>query len=78
MTGDSLDELEEKAILEGIKLASLNKWQNLAVELDATVIINHLNGINFSWRIKTILLNAKVLAKSLDSASWVNIPRNTN
>lgn len=74
MLGDSIEELEAKAILEGIKLVVLNKWQRVIVELDASTVINHLRGFNSSWRVETILSNAIFLAQTVGSISWEYIP----
>lgn len=41
-TGSSVEDLEAKAIMEGISLAISNKWQNVIIDSDAASIINHL------------------------------------
>lgn len=55
-----------------------NRWQNVIVELDATTIINHLQGKDFAWRIDSILSNTSTLSRTVDQIEWVHIPRTAN
>lgn len=73
VSADSIEELEAKAILEGVKLAIQNRWKHVSVESDAEMVINHFKGTKYSWRIDTIVDNAKVIARLFESANWVNI-----
>lgn len=75
---DSIEELEAKTILEGVKLAGLNKWQHVYVESDAATVIKHLKCSEFSWRIETIVSNAKAMASDINRVSWANIPKSAN
>lgn len=46
---DSAEELEAKAVLEGVRLAITHGWRNVILESDSATIIN---GSVFAWRIE--------------------------
>lgn len=74
----SVEEIEARTVLEGVRLATTNRWQNVIIESDATSIINHLQGKDFVWRIDYILSNVVILSISFDRIEWMHIPRTAN
>lgn len=78
MKGESIEELEAKAILEVNRLVVLKKWQKINVESNAATMIYHLRGLDFSWRVEAIMLYAKFLARSVGSVTWECIPITAN
>lgn len=73
-----MKEMEANAILEGIRLVVEKGWQNIVVESNAEMVINHLKGGAFIRRIEAILSAARALATSLRRVLWVAIPRTVN
>lgn len=45
--GSSVEEMEVRAILEGLRLTVEKNWHNIIVESDALTVINHLRGTHF-------------------------------
>lgn len=76
--GGSVEELEALAIVEGMILATESGWRDIVVESDSEVVINHLKGIKFSWRIEAILPRVRTMATSCATIRWVAILRNAN
>lgn len=67
------EEIEAKAILEGVRLAVSNVWPNVIIESDEANIINHHHGNDFAWRIALILSNAITISTSIECVAWVHI-----
>lgn len=67
-----------QGVVEGVRLALSNDWKNVIVESDSAIVIDHLLGRNFAWRVESELSNALVLASSVESIRWVKIPRAAN
>lgn len=74
----SVEGLKAKAILQGIRLAKDKEWQIIVVESDAEVVINHLKGMDFLWRIDMIMSNVLGLARSVNNVTWETIPITAN
>lgn len=64
--------------MEGVKLATEQRWQDVLIESDAELVIKHINGASFLWKLDTIVENIKVLATPIESISWAHIPRAAN
>lgn len=64
--------------MEGVKLATEQWWQDVLIESDAELVIKHINGASFLWKLDTIVENIKVLATPIESISWAHIPRAAN
>lgn len=63
---------------EGVKLALLKGWESVEMESDATLVIDHIYGVQKSWRIETIIQNSLHMAYSIRNISWRIIQRTTN
>lgn len=72
--GDSAKIIEARAVVEGFRLAVEKNWEDVVVETDAATIINHIKGIDKSWRIETIMANDLLLARSVRRISRRAIP----
>lgn len=57
--------MKATTIIEGVKLVVEERWQNVLIESDAKIVIKDFNDMEFSWRIDTIVANAKVLLAQL-------------
>lgn len=73
-----MEEIEAKAILEGIDLAVEMGWQTVTIESNNEVVINQLKGADSMWIIYSIVANIIALARTIGNVSWEVIPRMTN
>lgn len=74
----SIEELEAKAVLHAVQLAVEKRWPRTVIESDSEIVIDHLKGTTYLWRIDTILSNAKILASNIKAVDWIAIPRTVN
>lgn len=70
--------MKSKTILEELRLLMDKMWQNIVVESDVEIIINHLKDTNFIWRIDVISSNVLGLARAISLVSWEAIHRVVN
>lgn len=66
VVGCSVEEVEVRTVLEGVRLVVTNKWHNVIFESNAVTVINHLHGRDFAWTIDSILANAVTLSGNID------------
>lgn len=74
----STEEVEARAVLEGVRLAVSMEWQNVILESDALTVINQLQCRDLAWRLASTLANATSLEGSLERIYWVHIPSSAN
>lgn len=63
--GCGTGELEAVAILQGIRLIATKGWQSVIVESDSAIVIDHMMGTHFAWRVEPILANVVALANPI-------------
>lgn len=66
--------LETRGVYESVKLAIVNRWESVEIE----VVINHVKGIIKFWKIENIIQNNLHLACSIRNLTWNRIPRIAN
>lgn len=49
--------LEPTIIYKGTRLALEMNWQKVKIESDSQILINHIRGVNYHWRIATLVAN---------------------
>lgn len=69
--GAPAEDIEARAVLEGVQLARRNGWQNVVIKSNVAPIINHIRRTDFSWTIDTIFSNVSELARAFTSVDWL-------